>query len=175
MIVNNVNFYTGKAFETEHDQGKIPDREWSKLRMISDDLCKKHGLSIIENPNLSKGKSHWEWELDKQNLSWKEQLKRTIDEVIKVSEDFEDFLAKCADFGILVDYNPDHKIDLKFSLRSRKSAIRGRNLHERKRWATSTRASRLNGVSRVTSTKCRTARQQELSAPQPRNFSSLRA
>ena len=120
IIVNNVNFYTGKTFETEHNQGKIPDRVWSKLRTISDELCRKHGLSIIENPHLSKGKSHWEWELDKQNLSWKEQLKRTIDEVIKVSEDFGDFLAKCADFGILVDYNPDHKIDLKFMLAEQK-------------------------------------------------------
>ena len=115
-----MNFYTGKTFETEHNQGKIPDRAWSKLRTISDELCRKHGLSIIENPHLSKGKSHWEWELDKQNLSWKEQLKRAIDEVIKVSEDFEDFLAKCADFGILVDYNPDHKIDLKFMLAEQK-------------------------------------------------------
>ena len=120
IIVNNVNFYTGKTFETEHNQGKIPDRAWSKLRTISDELCRKHGLSIIENPHLSKGKSHWEWELDQQNLSWKEQLKRAIDEVIKVSEDFEDFLAKCADFGILVDYNPDHKIDLKFMLAEQK-------------------------------------------------------
>lgn len=120
IIVNNVNFYTGKTFETEHNQGKIPDRAWSKLRTISDELCRKHGLSIIENPHLSKGKSHWEWELDKQNLSWKEQLKRAIDEVIKVSEDFEDFLAKCADFGILVDYNPDHKIDLKFMFAEQK-------------------------------------------------------
>ena len=120
IIVNNVNFYSGKTFETEHNQGKIPDRVWSKLRTISDELCRKHGLSIIENPELSKGKSHWEWELDKQNLSWKEQLKRAIDEVIKVSEDFEDFLAKCADFGILVDYNPDHKIDLKFMLAEQK-------------------------------------------------------
>lgn len=120
VIVNNVNFYTGKTFETEHNQGEIPDRAWSKLRTISDELCGKHGLSIIENPHLSKGKSHWEWELDKQNLSWKEQLKRAIDEVIKVSEDFEDFLAKCADFGILVDYNPNHKIDLKFMLAEQK-------------------------------------------------------
>lgn len=120
VIVNNVNFYTGKTFETKHNQGKIPERAWSKLRTISDELCRKHGLSIIENPHLSKGKSHWEWELDKQNLSWKEQLKRAIDEVIKVSEDFEDFLAKCADFGILVDYNPDHKIDLKFMLSEQK-------------------------------------------------------
>ena len=120
IIVNNVNFYTGKTFETEHNQGKIPERAWTKLRTISDELCRKHGLSTIENPHLSKGKSHWEWELDKQNLSWKEQLKRTIDEVIKVSEDFADFLAKCAEYGILVDYNPDHKIDLKFMLAEQK-------------------------------------------------------
>ena len=26
IIVNNVNFYTGKTFETEHNQGKIPER-----------------------------------------------------------------------------------------------------------------------------------------------------
>ena len=114
--MNNVNFYTGKTFETEHNQGKIPERVWTKLRQVSDDLCRKYGLSIIENPELSKGKSHWEWELDKQNLSWKSKLKQAIDEAIKVSENFEDFLQKCADFGILVDYNPNHKIDLKFML-----------------------------------------------------------
>lgn len=120
VIVNNVNFYTGRTFETEYNQGKIPERAWSKLREISDKLCRKHGLSVIENPEQSKGKSHYEWELDKQNLSWKARLKAAIDEVIKVSEDFEDFLAKCADFGILVDYNPDHKIDLKFMLAEQK-------------------------------------------------------
>ena len=120
IIVNNVNFYTGKTFETEHNQGKIPDRAWSKLRTVSDDLCRKHHLSIVENPEQSKGKSHYEWELDKKNLSWKAQLKAAIDEVIKVSESFEDFLAKCADFGILVEYNPDHKIDLKFMLAEQK-------------------------------------------------------
>lgn len=120
IVLNNVNFYTGRTFETEHNQGKIPDRAWSKLRTVSDELCRKHGLSIVENPEMSKGKSHYEWELDKQNLSWKARLKAAIDEVIKVSENFEDFLQKCTDFGILVDYNPDHKIDLKFMLAEQK-------------------------------------------------------
>ena len=120
IVLNNVNFYTGKTFETEFNQGKIPERAWSKLRQVSDDICKKHHLSVIESPEKSKGKSHYEWELDKQSLSWKAQLKQAIDEVIKVSEDFNDFLAKCAEFGILVDYNPDHKIDLKFMLATQK-------------------------------------------------------
>ena len=120
IIVNNVNFYTGKTFETEYNQGKIPERAWSKLRDASDNLCRKHHLSVVENPEQSKGKSHYEWELDKQKLSWKARLKEAIDEVIKVSEDFDDFLAKCAEFGILVDYNPNHKIDLKFMLAEQK-------------------------------------------------------
>ena len=33
------------------------------------------------------------------------EVKTGIDEIIKVNENFEDFLKKCADFGILVDYN----------------------------------------------------------------------
>ena len=120
IILNNVNFYTGKTFETEFNQGKIPERAWSKLRQVSDELCKKHHLSVIESPEKSKGKSHYEWELDKQSLSWKAQLKQAIDEVIKVSEDFNDFLLKCAEYGILVDYNPEHRIDLKFMLAAQK-------------------------------------------------------
>lgn len=115
-----MNFYTGRTFETEHNQGKIPDRAWAKLRQASDELCKKHGLSVIDNAEQSRGQSHWEWEMDQQKLSWKAKLKAAIDEVIMVSESFEDFLMKCADFGILVEYNPDHKIDLKFMLAEQK-------------------------------------------------------
>ena len=40
--------------------------------------------------------------------------------MIMGSENFEDFLKKCADFGIFVDYDPDHKIDLKFMLTKQK-------------------------------------------------------
>ncbi len=69
---------------------------------------------------MGKGKNHWEWDMSRQGLSWKAKLKFTIDQVIKVSENFEDFLAKCADFGVLVEYNPDHKIDLKFMLTEQK-------------------------------------------------------
>jgi hypothetical protein len=69
---------------------------------------------------MGKGKSHWEWDMNRQGLSWKAKLKFTIDQVIKESEDFDDFLRKCADFGVLVEYNPDHKIDLKFMLAEQK-------------------------------------------------------
>ena len=38
MIINNVNFYTGKTFETEHNRGKIPSPDLlkKKLKMIQE-------------------------------------------------------------------------------------------------------------------------------------------
>ena len=54
--------------------------------------------------------------MSRQGLSWKAKLKYAIDQVVKVSEDFDDFLLKCAEYGILVEYNPEHTIDLKFML-----------------------------------------------------------
>ena len=78
------------------------------------DIC-----GTAEYPNET-SKSHWEWDMSRQGLSWKAKLKYAIDQVIKVSENFEDFLAKCADFGVLVEYDSDHKIDLKFMLAEQK-------------------------------------------------------
>ena len=127
VIFNNCNMYDYKTFETHEDQGSKKERAWKKLFDLSDEICKRHHLSVIQHPELSKGKKRWEWMLDQQGLSWKTKLKRAIDEVVKHSEDFEDFLSKCADYGVLVEYNPDHKIDLKFMLAEQKE----RNLRER--------------------------------------------
>ena len=58
--------------------------------------------------------------MDQKGLSWKSRLKNAIDEVVMQSEDFDDFLRKCLEHGILVSYNPQHKIDLKFMLEKQK-------------------------------------------------------
>ena len=119
-IFNNVSRANGRTFESNMNQGKVKDRAWKKLRDLSDEVCKRHHLSVVERPEMGKGKSHWEWDMNRQGLSWKAKLKFTIDQVIKDSENFDDFLRKCADFGVLVEYNPDHKIDLKFMLAEQK-------------------------------------------------------
>ncbi len=120
IIVNNINMVTGKTFETEHNQGKKSDRAWSEVRRISDEICSENDLSVIQHPETSKGKSYWEWDMSRQGLSWKAKLKYAIDQVVKDSENFEDFLSECAAHGILVEYNPAHKIDLKFMLAEQK-------------------------------------------------------
>jgi len=59
-----------------------------KLRDISDELCLENNLSVVKNAEKSKGKSWWEYQQHKQGLSWKSQLKNTIDEAIMDSMDF---------------------------------------------------------------------------------------
>ena len=120
VIFNNVSRSNGRTFETNMNQGKVKERAWKKLIDLSDEVCRRHHLSVINHPEQAKGKSHWEWDMNRQGLSWKAKLKYTIDQVVKASEDFEDFLRKCAEYGVLVEYNPDHKIDLKFMLAEQK-------------------------------------------------------
>jgi hypothetical protein len=40
--------------------------------------------------------------MNRQGLSWKAKLKYTIDQVVKASEDFDDFLRKCAEYGVII-------------------------------------------------------------------------
>ena len=120
-VFNNTNCKDGRTFEThENRRTTKQDRSFQKLMNITDEVCRQHHLSVIEHPEMGKGKNHWEWDMSRQGLSWKAKLKFTIDQVIKESEDVDDFLRKCADFGVLVEYNPDHKIDLKFMLAEQK-------------------------------------------------------
>lgn len=116
-IFNNVNMFDGRTFEThENRRTSQKDRSFQKLRDLSDEICKRHFLSVIQHPETSKGKSYWEWDMNRQGVSWKAKLKYAIDQVVKESDNFEDFLEKCKVHGILVEYNPEHKIDLKFML-----------------------------------------------------------
>ena len=100
VIFNNCNMYDYKTFETHEDQGSKKERAWKKLFDLSDEICKRHHLSVIQHPELGKGKKRWEWMLDQEGLSWKTKLKKAIGQVVLNSEDFEDFLTKCADYGV---------------------------------------------------------------------------
>ena len=128
IIVNNTNSNTHNTFETEFNQGKKSERAWAKVRELSDEICKKYCLSVIQNPDNNRGKTHYEWDMSRQGLSWKAKLKFAIDNTIKESEDFEDFLHVCKERGIEVVYNPEHVIDLKFKLTGQKKFTRSRTL-----------------------------------------------
>ena len=103
VIFNNTNLINGRTFEyLENRRTSRQDRSFQKLRMVADEVCREHGLSVIEHPERSKGKSHWEWDLNRQGLLWKAKLKNAIDKVVSESENWEDFLRRCAENNILV-------------------------------------------------------------------------
>ena len=114
IIFNNTNLYNGLSFTYEHNQGKVKARSWAQLRSISDELCKEHGISVIEP--IGKGVSHYENEMQKEGKSWKEKLRVRIAEVMLYSRDFADFLRNCTASGIEYVYTPHNKYKLKFKL-----------------------------------------------------------
>jgi len=114
IIFNNTNLYNGLSFTTEHNQGKVKERSWAQLRAISDELCKEHGISVIEPK--AKGVTHFEHEMQKAGKSWKDKLRIKIAEVMLYSRDFKDFLEKCRECGIEYVYKPSNKVKLKFRL-----------------------------------------------------------
>ena len=65
VIFNNVNRKNGRTFETNMNQGKVKERAWKKLIDLSDEVCKRHHLDVIEHPERTKGKSHWEWDMNR--------------------------------------------------------------------------------------------------------------
>ena len=116
IIFNNTNLYNGLSFTTEHNQGKKTERAWAELRQISDDICKDHGISVIEPKG--KGVSHFERDMQIEGKSWKEKLRAKIAEVAFYSKSFEDFLQRCTECGIEYVYKPHNKVKLKFRLSS---------------------------------------------------------
>ena len=114
IIFNNTNLYNGLSFTTEHNQGRKNERAWTELREISDEICKEHGLSLIDP--IGKGVSHFERTMQKKGKSWKDKLKIKIAEVMLYSRDFKDFLEKCSECGIEYVYKPSNKVKLKFRL-----------------------------------------------------------
>ena len=75
--------------------GKFRDVKQSALllRQLNDELCRAHGLSVIENPKPS-AKKQKEMAAAKYGTSFKEQLRQTIDCVLPECRDYDDFLAK---------------------------------------------------------------------------------
>lgn len=63
------------------------------LRRLNDELCKAHGLSIIEHPKR-KAKLPGEAAAVKYGVSFKEQLRQAIDKALPDSAGFEDFLER---------------------------------------------------------------------------------
>jgi hypothetical protein len=68
-----------------------PMRSMKIVRQISDFLCAEHGLSIVENPQPSRG-SYVDWQDKKEPQTNRDKLAALIDEKLIVGRGFTEFL-----------------------------------------------------------------------------------
>ena len=66
-------------------------KSYYNIRTISDNLCMEHNLSVIV-PGQKRGLHYAEWINNKNGTSWKTQLKKDIDDSIKLSNTYDHFI-----------------------------------------------------------------------------------
>ena len=93
------------------------------LRQLNDDLCREHGLSVIEEPKPS-AKRQKEMAAIKYGTSYREQLRQTIDRVLPECQDYDSFLAKMRNEG----YEIKEGKDLSFRAPSQERFTRSKRL-----------------------------------------------
>ena len=81
-----------------------------KLRRISDQLCRENGLDVIdENRHIAKHYKQWLEDAENPKGSIKSQLCNLIDEKIKISVDFDDFITQMKSAGAEISFGNSKK------------------------------------------------------------------
>lgn len=73
-------------------------KTYHEIRKISDRLCREHGLSVIV-PGEERGKSYKEYLESKAGTSWKALIRDAINEQLKHSRSYEEFLLRMSFAG----------------------------------------------------------------------------
>ena len=104
FIVNSVCYETGKMLR----QGPSTLKN---LRALSDELCMKYGLSVLEKqqPKKAKGMSSREYRSAVKGESWKFRLMNTIDQCMRYASTKEEFIALMKSEGYEVRWTDNRK------------------------------------------------------------------
>ncbi|MGN7485742.1 relaxase/mobilization nuclease domain-containing protein [Priestia megaterium] len=95
IVINAVNYEDGRKFHA-HGQEAI-----DHVRKISDELCKEHGLSIVEERSADVRYTLAEQSLlQKGKSSWKDEIRTAIDFSKEQAISFEDFQERLKDQGV---------------------------------------------------------------------------
>lgn len=102
FVINSVSFADGKRLSDK-------EKAWFSLHQISDDICREHGLYVVENPERNPD-SKFMSKLDKAGMPTRYELARTaIDEAIKSSRDLYQFKNNLVRLGYYYNINDKHK------------------------------------------------------------------
>ena len=98
IVVNSVSFAGGKKL-------RFNKQSYRELQEISDQLCRKYGLSVIESK--AHGKSYKEWLNEKEGKpTVRGQIRADIDHAIKESFNYGTFIANLEKRGYLIKDSP---------------------------------------------------------------------
>ena len=103
FVINSVGFENGKKLRQPPDTVK-------KLRGLNDDICKSHGLSVLEPYTKSGDKlSTREYRAAEKGDSWKFRLMSEIDNAMKKSGNKNDFFKEMNKQGYKVTWTKERK------------------------------------------------------------------
>jgi hypothetical protein len=95
IVINAVNYEDGRKFHA-HGQDAI-----DRFRDVSDELCKEHGLSIVEERSADVRYTLAEQSLlQKGEISWKDEIRTAIDSSKEQATSFEEFQERLKDKGV---------------------------------------------------------------------------
>ena len=98
IVVNSVSFTDGKKL-------RFNKQSYRELQEVSDELCRKYGLSVVESK--AHGKSYKEWLNEKEGKpTIRGQIRADIDQAIKESFNYGTFINNLEKRGYLIKDSP---------------------------------------------------------------------
>lgn len=103
IIINSVSYIDGHKYRNNFKD------YFGDIRGLSDALCREYGLSIIESDENGKAKHYVEWQAEKHgNGTWRGFIKKDVDEAIRLSPTFTQFIHKLREMGYEVKTDVKH-------------------------------------------------------------------
>ena len=97
FVVNSISFRDGKKFRNQISQHY-------DLREISDQICKEHGLSVLQNAKFYDGQSKGaHWREQRGQPTHRQQLKQDVEYCLKYSMNWEQFYQQMQAKGYTID------------------------------------------------------------------------
>ena len=101
-IINSVSFVDGKRLQGE-------EKAWFKFHHIADDICRRHGLSVVNEPERNPDADYMTMK-DLAGIPTRyNQLRQTIDEIIPHCRNLDDFKHQLRQRGYKYNLNPSRK------------------------------------------------------------------
>ena len=96
FLINTVSMETGKKYYRS-------EKDYQRMREVSDRICLEHGLSVIHNPQ-SRGMNYGEWRALKEGKpTVRGYIREDIDTVIRGSETITEFFDGLKQMGYVID------------------------------------------------------------------------